>query len=189
MEIGTYKVRKSNGQFSKKTTWSIIFLGFAVGIIIANYTAISPWIEKMNNEVSVTNTVMPVFIPQKVEAAVTLESKVESLKDDVLNQLAACESGGKKEEDGITILDTNGVGSYGAFQFQRKTVMFYHEKMTGEKINGRDAIILALTPDKARELAKYIIFETKAGVANDWVNCSRIHDLQTQVDLIKKLTD
>lgn len=114
-------------------------------------------------------------------------SKISLLKDEVIAELEKCESGGRKEEDGIVILDSNNKGSYGPLQFQRTTVIHYYKLMTGKDINGRDAIILALQGDKARELAKYVIFETKNGVAKDWVNCSNYHNLQYKVDTIKKL--
>jgi len=129
----------------------------------------------------------PILV-QTAFADTTMEAKVDALKEEILDTLMQCESAGRKEEDGIAILDSNDKGSYGPFQFQRTTVMFYMEKK-GEPINGRDAIILALQGDKARDLARYVIFETDAGVAKDWVNCNRKHGLQTQVDLIKKLTN
>ena len=145
--------------------------------------AFSSWLDKENASSNLTYLAAP-----PVYAAVTMESKVEDLKESSLDRLAACESAGKKEADGIAILDSNNVGSYGPFQFQRKTVMHSEQLRTGKSINGRDAIILALQGDKARELAKWIIFDTKAGVANDWVTCSKKLGLQSEVDIIKKLT-
>jgi hypothetical protein len=137
---------------------------------------------------TVESRVAELMKPQIVFADQTMESKVEDLKNSILDRLAQCESGGKKEEDGITILDTNGVGSYGVFQFQKKTVMHYYQKKTGQPINGRDAIILAMTPDKARELAEYVVFASGVGVEQDWYNCSKKHGLQAEVNVINKLT-
>lgn len=160
----------------KRLSW-----GWYVAAVILAFIAFNlhygKWYEK---EIS--------YVATPVHAGVTLESKVEDMKEDVLNKLASCESGGRKEEDGITVLDSNGVGSYGALQWQRKSFMFYWEKMTGTPINGRDAIIAAMTPEKARQLAKWVIFETDSGVAKDWVICSRKHNLQLKVDFIKELT-
>lgn len=116
-----------------------------------------------------------------------LPMRIDELKNEVVAKLEKCESGGRKEEDGIVVLDSNDRGSYGVMQWQRKSVMYYYELKTGNPINGRDAIILALTADKARDLAKWVIFETESGVEKDWYNCSKKHGLQTEVDLIKKL--
>ena len=182
------------GRFARKTKLAAFFTLIVAGawIVLIFHPVFSAWLDKQNaaGELNYVSEIIP-SIPV-AHAGVTQESKyeakIEELKNSVLDRLAKCESGGKKEEDGITILDTNNVGSYGPFQFQRKTVMFYEEKRTGKPINGRDAIILALQGDKARELASWIIFETKAGVAQDWVNCDRANGLQKEVDLIKRLT-
>lgn len=129
------------------------------------------------------------FTASVAHADILTPAAIEGMKDDIINQLAKCESGGKSETDGITVLDTNGVGSYGALQWQKRSVMHYYKQMTGTEINGRDAIIYAMTPDKARTLAKYVIFDTAAGVENDWVNCNIKLGLQKQIDLIKRHTN
>jgi hypothetical protein len=97
-----------------------------------------------------------------------LDLKIRELKDAVLDDLEKCESGGRKEEDGIAVLDSNGKGSYGPYQWQRTSYMHYYEKQTGGLISGRDAIIHALQRDKARSLAEFVIFETPNGVEKDW---------------------
>lgn len=174
------QTRDRNGRYSHRrfTFFLLIVAAFLLFTLAA--PAFSGWLDNQNK--------LTYIAPSPVYAAVTMESKVESLKESILDRLAACESAGKKESDGIAILDSNNVGSYGPFQFQRKTVMHYEQLRTGTTINGRDAIILALQGDKARELAKWIIFDTKAGVSNDWVTCSKKLNLQSEVDIIKKLT-
>jgi hypothetical protein len=116
-----------------------------------------------------------------------LDLKIRELKNAVLDDLAKCESGGRNEVDGIVVLDSNDKGSYGPYQWQRTSYMYYYEKQTGQQISGRDAIIHALQGDKARALAEYVIFETENGVSKDWVNCSHWHGLQERVDMIKML--
>src|SRR3990167_10954782 len=168
--------RKTNGQFKKRRwfKYALIVLFAVTGIA---YTG-DRWVTKE----LVATVATPAF------AEITMEAKVEALKDDIVARLEKCESGGKKEEDGIAILDSNDVGSYGPLQFQRKTVMHYYELKEGKPINGRDAIILALQGDKARDLARWVIFETPNGVAKDWTNCSRQLGLQKEVDVVNKLT-
>lgn len=129
----------------------------------------------------------PVVVYGEKEVIVdNLEIRKGELKEVLLDKLQACESGGRNEEDGIVILDSNDVGSYGVLQFQRKTFMYYYEKMTGEKINGRDAIILALNKDKARDLARWIIFESGSGL-RDWVNCAKHRNLTAELGFINSL--
>jgi hypothetical protein len=181
--------RDTEGKFAK--FWTLRRKLAAAGIIlcasialvgkVAEEVVIDPWL---------ANTVTAAGTP-KVFAAEMKETRemvdIDAAKEKVIDMLEKCESGGKNEEDGIVVLDTNNVGSYGVVQWQRKSVMHYHHKRTGEKLNGRDAILLALDRERARDLAKWVIFDTDAGVATDWVNCSRMHGLQTRVDLIKEL--
>lgn len=177
--------RDRKGKFSVRRFSYILYAIAAFLLFVVFAPLFSNWMGEQNKKSNLTFLAAPPAYAGVV--APTMESKVEDLKESILDRLAACESGGKKEADGIAILDSNNVGSYGIFQFQRKTVMHY-QKLRGTDINGRDAIILALQGDKARELAKWIIFDTKAGVAQDWVVCSRKHGLQAEVDILKKLT-
>ena|SRR3990167_6083689 len=168
--------RKTNGQFKKRRwfKYALIVLFAVTGIAYMG----DRWVTKELVAIAAT----PAF------AEITMEARVEALKDDIVARLEKCESGGKKEEDGIAILDSNDVGSYGPLQFQRKTVMHYYELKEGKPINGRDAIIFALQGDKARDLARWVIFETPNGVAKDWVACDRKLGLQAEVNVVNKLT-
>jgi hypothetical protein len=136
----------------------------------------------------IPNTTSAVKVtPASTIAPDRLDEKLKEMKAEVLDTLSKCESGGKKEEDGIVILDTNNKGSYGIFQWQKTSVQHYFQMKTGKPISGKDAIILALDPEEARKLAEYVIFETKSGVINDWTNCSKKHGLQGKVDIISSL--
>jgi hypothetical protein len=190
------EIRNNKGEYAKKGKWGKRILGAvmmgSVCVIIGGVWAGESWvpaqIESIKaKELEAINTI----VAPKAEAAVItpdrLEVKVRQLKDEVLDTLMKCESGGRKEEDGIVVLDSNDKGSYGAFQWQRTSYMHYYEKMTGNKISGRDAIIEALQTEKARKLAEWVIFETNAGSGKDWVICTRNYKLQAKVDLIKEL--
>lgn len=116
-----------------------------------------------------------------------LDQKIAELKGELLDTLAKCESGGRSSESGIIVWDTNNKPSLGEYQFQVATVQHYVSILWKEKITGRDAILIALDPEKSRQLASDIIFTTKNGVAKDWVICSRNNGLQTKVDFINSL--
>ena len=113
--------------------------------------------------------------------------KIEQLKDEVIKQLMDCESGGHARDAGIVIFDSNEVGSFGAAQFQKKTVQHYYHKYYGEKITGQRAVEIAIDPVKAAGLAKKIIFDGGVMPSTDWYNCSVKHGLDEQVALINKL--
>lgn len=190
--------RDTEGQFTNKRQplgkWQK--RGLLAGIVLAgamiggNLLMVEPWVAKNQNEVRASMQelhIATVVEAAEIETPDRLDKKIRQLKDEVLDGLQKCESGGRKEEDGIVVLDSNDKGSYGPFQWQRTSYMHYYEKMTGQKISGRDAIIHALQTDKARALAEYVIFETPAGVSKDWVICSRNYGLQSKVDIIKEL--
>lgn len=134
------------------------------------------------------------FVPSNASASVNeseavFEAKIESLKDSVIDQLISCESKGYKESDGLIVFDSNKVASLGVLQWQVKSVQYYYKLRTGNDITKKEAIELALNEQEARSLAKYVGFETKNMFGKDWFNCSRKHDLDKQVLLIKKLSE
>ena len=112
--------------------------------------------------------------------------KVEQLKNDVVNQIKSCESGGHKEEDGLIILDTNNKMSIGQLQFQTNTVKHYYKTLYDKVITTKEAIEIAIDTDKATALAKDIIFQTDKGLTN-WITCANKFDSKAQVKIIKKL--
>lgn len=108
---------------------------------------------------------------------------IDEMKADVLDQLKKCEN--PNVTNVPFIFDTNGIASVGSFQWQPHSFAYYWEKMTGDKITKKDAVLYALDEDKARELTEWVIFETDAGAGKDWVICERRHDLDTLVRFIK----
>lgn len=59
-----------------------------------------------------------------------------------------------------------GCDSWGVMQFKLTTVMHYYEELYGEKITQKEALLIALDDEKARALARDIIFEVEGGVWN-----------------------
>lgn len=124
----------------------------------------------------------------------TMPAKIEALKDEVVNDLAKCESAGHTEDDAIVIFDNNKAGtlkrkdipSFGILQFKVSTVQHYKKLIDGEVLTNKEAIILALEADRAQKLAKDIIFTVDGGIYN-WQNCATKHGLVDKVTIIKKL--
>lgn len=115
------------------------------------------------------------------------QTKIDKLKDDVVEKLASCESAGYTEDDGIIIFDSNEKASIGSFQWQIASVKHYHKLMTGKDVTSKEAILIALDKTKAKGLARYVAFETKNKMGKDWINCEKKFGLDAQIDIIKKL--
>lgn len=112
--------------------------------------------------------------------------RIESLKYDVVNRLSQCESGGAKDPDGLIIFDSNKKASIGRLQFQVSTVQHYYKALYQKTITQKEAIEIATNPEKAKSLAKDIMFKSK-NQANDWYNCAVKLDLNKEIQIIKKL--
>jgi len=106
---------------------------------------------------------------------------VEQRKEEMLRELATCESGGHGEAD-RPIYGFRGM-FVGRFQFMPSTVKAYIQQRDGRELSLREAAELAHDYDRAKDLAKYMIFEQ--GRINDWPACSRKLGLVQQVAEIK----
>ncbi|MBS0220191.1 MAG: hypothetical protein JSR91_05555 [Proteobacteria bacterium] len=106
---------------------------------------------------------------------------VEERKDEMLRELAMCESGGVG--DSLQPI-YGGRGAFvGRFQFTPSTVINYIKQMDGRVLSFKDAVALAHDYQQAAELAKFVIFE-KDGIWN-WPLCTRKLGLVQQVAEIK----
>lgn len=108
------------------------------------------------------------------------EAKAQSMeqrKDEILRELATCESGGHGEAD-RPIYGFRGM-FVGRFQFMPRTVISYVQQRDGRSLSFQEAKELAHDYDRAKELAKYMIFEQ--GRVNDWPACARKIGLAQQV--------
>lgn len=169
----------------KVCLWIMIGLA-AIGI---SHAVIEPWIDRSNEETRswLAKDISAVAAPRaEADEMDRLDIKIQDMKNEVLDALSKCESGGKS--DIAIVFDTNAKPSVGIFQWQPQSFQHYHQKRTGQKISEREAIVMALDNAKARDLASWVIFESGSGVSKDWVNCSKWHGLQAKVDLIKTLS-
>lgn len=168
-QVFKYKVRDA----FRKLTLAVLFVGIVFGAFkVGSY--VSPQVVVAQ---SVVETV-------KVDS---LPSKVEELKRDVITRLAACESAGFTEDDGILVFDTNAKASIGVLQFQKTTVIHYYKTLYNKDITAKEAVLIALDKEQAFKLASDVIFTTSKGLTN-WVNCTSKLGLQGEVDVIKKLS-
>ena len=106
---------------------------------------------------------------------------VEQRKEEMLRDLATCESGGHGEADPPIV---GGRGAYlGRFQFMPQTVIAFVQQMDGRQLSLTEARELAHDYERAAQLAKFVIFE-KDGIGN-WPLCARKLGLRQQVSEIK----
>jgi hypothetical protein len=114
------------------------------------------------------------------------EAKAAALnerKDELMRELATCESGGVGEAERPIY---GGRGAFvGRFQFMPRTVMSYVQQRDGRVLSFSEARELAHDYEQAKELAKYMIFDQ--GRANDWPVCARKIGLAGQVAEIQSL--
>ena len=113
----------------------------------------------------------------------TRMAMVEERKDEMLRQLAVCESGAHGDSPVPVI---GGRGLYiGRFQFTPRTVINYVQQKDGRELNWKQATDLAHDYTQAAALAKWVIFE-RDGLFN-WPACSRKLGLAQQIAEIKSL--
>jgi hypothetical protein len=111
------------------------------------------------------------------------ERMVEQRKDDVMRELATCESGGYGPSEKPIY---GGRGLYlGRMQFATRTVIIYVQRRDGVSLNPKEAAALAQDYDKAADLAKYMIFDLEEPW--HWPLCSRKINLPAQIRAIKAL--
>ena len=118
----------------------------------------------------------PPKVAQRPVALAIAPSPAESMKTDLVERLAQCESGGQ------SIYGAGGL-YVGPLQFHRTTVVGYYRILYGQQITHRDAVEIAMDRDRAHQLAKDIIF-TSGNKVRDWPLCSRKLGLAAEVDRI-----
>ena len=108
---------------------------------------------------------------------------IEERKDEVIKQLAICESGGYGPSDKPIY---GGRGRYlGRLQFDTHTVISYVQKRDGMQLNYKEAAALANDYDRAASLAKYMVFDLQEPW--HWPLCSKKVGVTEQVASIKQL--
>jgi len=130
----------------------ILFLIFIVGMITLSLIIIILWTD--------------VYADTIVYERETID--IEQILDD----LAMCESSNRSD---LKIVDTNGYYSYGMYQFQKYTFIYFNEKYNITNLPTDEAI---MNPEIQRELAKWILLRNKNGWEH-WYNCLKDSKLNT----------
>lgn len=121
-----------------------------------------------------------------------LTKKINQLKGEMLRDLKQCESAGITEENGLVTFDPHPtkkqvqIPSFGSYQEKKSFIQYYYKTLYNKDITGKEAILIALDDEKAGELASDVIFKTDKGLSN-WYNCSKKHNLESRLNIIKEL--
>jgi hypothetical protein len=108
---------------------------------------------------------------------------VEERKDEVIKQLAICESGGYGPSEKPIY---GGRGLYlGRLQFATRTVISYVFRRDGVQLNPKQAAALAHDYEQAADLAKYMLFDLEEPW--HWPVCARKLGVPQQIAAIKQL--
>lgn len=198
----------------KKTTWLII-VGFIAILLYGTYetkfkltdeeTETFSEVEQLKEEKG--------WLQQQLE---DLENKgmddndrADVLEDLLLDDLAGIESGNNLQivntfdpgpsirmaciESNGQVFDGNGFDrchSYGIYQWKTATLNEAYERYYNETLTNREAVMMALDNDKARELARLKIFddEIKGGIYA-WYNSNNALNLERIVYKVRELRE
>jgi hypothetical protein len=112
------------------------------------------------------------------------QQEIDERKNEILRQLAHCESGGSGPSDRPIY---GGRGAFvGRFQFSLQTVVSYQQRRTGTRLSRQQAADLAHDYEQAADLAKYMIFDLEE--PHHWPLCSRKIGLRNEMAAIKELS-
>ena len=165
--------RDKRGRYARKSRLLFLLLILIGVLFIAFNLHFNSW---YNNEISY---VAPVY------AGITMEYKVEAMKEGIVDKIQACESAGHTEDEAIIIID-NGQLSLGTFQFYRPTIIHYYQTLYNQDITMKEAAYIAFDDVKARQLAHDIIWNVEGGIY-EWENCARKTGVVSEIEVIKKL--
>src|SRR5215468_12578460 len=110
--------------------------------------------------------------------------EVEERKDEMMRQLAHCESGGYGPSERPIY---GGRGAYlGRMQFSVQTVISYQKRKDGRRLSTQEAAKLAHDYDRSAELAKYMIFDLEEPW--HWPHCAKRISLRSAIAAVKDLS-
>jgi hypothetical protein len=111
-------------------------------------------------------------------------NEAEERKDEMMRQLAHCETGGFGPSERPIY---GGRGAYlGRMQFSVQTVVSYQMRKDGTQLSRQEAAALAHDYDRASALAKFMIFDLEEPW--HWPLCAKKISLREEMANIKELT-
>lgn len=111
------------------------------------------------------------------------EQEIADRKEQVLQQLATCESGSWGPHASPIY---GGRGAYlGRFQFTARTFATYSRKRDGTELTIKEAAVYAQDYDKAASLTWYMLYELEEPW--HWPLCSRKLGIPAQIKVIKQI--
>lgn len=169
--------RDKKGRFSRKRKLFVFFLCAAITATV--YTVAVDREIKIDNPIPAVNAELPI--------KEIYEAKIRTVKEDMLKELSlGCETKGVKEPDGAILLDSNNKMSIGRYMFQIDTIIHYTKKLEGKTITRREAIEIAVDPQRAGKLAEKILFGEDNGYKN-WKLCADKLGIAKEIEILKKL--
>lgn len=167
--------------FIKLKTVKWVGIAVAVGVVGGYVYVGEVWVPKQ-----IEYTAQEISIQTIDKSDEMFAAKIDVLKNEVVADLEKCESGGYGPDAGIVIFDTNNKASVGPLQMQKDHVKHFYKKLYSTEVTGQEAVIIAVTPEKARALAKDVLFKVNDGWT-EWYNCGKKLALENRVKTIKAL--
>jgi hypothetical protein len=132
----------------------------------------------------VTGCQLGTYTPQIASLrADELRRSAEERKEEMIRQLAQCESGGVGPSDRPI---HGGRGVYlGRLQFSMQTVIGYQMRKDGRRLSPQEAARLAHDYDRSAELAKYMIFDLEEPW--HWPHCAKKISLRSEISTVKEV--
>jgi len=159
---------------------SIILASIYAGYAYSQQQARVTYQREMDKAVEQTAAEYEVQIQEK---ELSLEETIVNLKEEVVARIIREESGsGHKEGELLYAHDPQkakrgtcariggkrdiNCDSWGILMFKLPTIIFYYKTLYGQEISEKEALLIAIDDEKAKELASDIIFEVEGGVWN-----------------------
>ncbi len=181
------KHRDSRGRFSFKSwlwyKWQMFLAWVRFCIKVSGATTLVMWLMVGSFLIGKGNEVA--FASTGFSASISAD-KVDVLKNKVLDEMVACENPhhwlvwlDDTKSHSLTQKDKN---SNGDLAFKISTVQRFSKQLHGTTLNDHDALLLALDPSQARDLAINSWVNIKGSI-NEWSCATDV--MKTQIDDIR----
>lgn len=135
------------------------------------------------------------IVYKQVEKEVVLDNligKINQLKGEIINDIFMSENGGNKEDDVLITYDPNPrnkkvqIASVGNCQFKLSTIQYYEKQLYNKDLTRKEALMIAISDEKCKELMTDIIFKYKDGW-QEWYNSGKKINASDRLSIIREL--